>query len=209
MKSNCSHFRPSCLRILLRHCPSGQSSLVAFPATPSDSASPSLPAMCLLAHLSRSVSLHPNLAQIVSTYHAIITTLNFVCLLILFSSCGENGTDESRFYSDDLFIPEGQIVTYQLLKTTVLEPWGCLTCHGPSGSNTWGANDEDIRQTIFNSRGVPTIPGDPTTAPLYARSAGTNPQPMPPNLNPNYLSPGPVDAQGLEYIRRFIEDQSP
>ncbi len=131
----------------------------------------------------------------------LIATLPF---LLLFSSCGKNGTDESKFYSDDLFISTGQVVTYQLLKTTVLDPWGCLTCHGPGGGGiSWGANDNAIRQNIIANK---IVPGDPDASPLYIRSEGNTPQTMPPQW---HSRPGPVDAQGLEYIRRFIDDQSP
>ena len=127
----------------------------------------------------------------------------YLISFLLFYSCGKNGTDESKFYSDGLFIPEGQTVTYELLKSTVLDPWDCLTCHGPGGGGlSWGANDNAIRQTILTQK---IVPGDPDASSLYIRSEG-NTSPMPPL---GHSRPGPVDARGLEYIRRFIDDQSP
>ena len=121
----------------------------------------------------------------------------------LLISCGENGMDESSFYSDTFIqdIPEGEPITYNQLRTLVLNRWDCLTCHGPGGGNSWGADQDAIEQNIIDNK---IVPGNPEASSLYTRSRGTIPNTMPPSYHTGPAGPGPVDAQGLEYIERFI-----
>ena len=62
-------------------------------------------------------------------------------ILFLLCSCGENGTDESVTYSGGRAEPppeigEDEVVTYELLKKAVLDPWNCIDCHIQGGGGT-------------------------------------------------------------------------
>ena len=70
------------------------------------------------------------------------------------------------------------------------------------GVHSWGSDINAVRDTIINSK---VVPGDPENSSLYFRSKGNSPQTMPPALNSYSNKVGPVDAEGLEYIKRFIE----
>ena len=129
-------------------------------------------------------------------------------LFLLLTACGENGTDESVVYDGGRTVPvpeisEDETITYELLKRVVLDPWNCIDCHIQGGGGTsWGSDVDTVRKTIIDSK---IVPGDPERSSLYVRSKGSNPQTMPPQTNSYSDKKGPVDEQGLEYIRRFIE----
>ena len=128
-------------------------------------------------------------------------------LLLLLTACGENGTDESVIYDGARGKPppevdEDETITYEILKAAVLDPWNCIDCHIAGGGGTpWGADLNAVRETIINGK---IVPGDPESSSLYLRSKGSSPQTMPPQVNPYSSKKGPVDEEGLGYIRKFI-----
>ena len=119
-------------------------------------------------------------------------------------SLGDWG-DESGEMGDwlpevDLSGTEG--VSYAQLKAYVLDPWGCLTCHGPTGAESWGASQADIRQEILNTK---VVVGNPGSSLLFTRSSAEPPATtMPPQGFTGGQGDGPVDSVGLDYITRFI-----
>lgn len=94
-------------------------------------------------------------------------------------------------------------ISYAQLKAYVLDPWACLTCHGPSGTEPWGVDQIDIREEILESK---VMAGNPGNSLLFTRASAVPPSPtMPPSSFTGGQGNGPVNSIGLDYITRFID----
>lgn len=83
-----------------------------------------------------------------------------------------------------------EIVSYDQLKEGVLEPNGCIICHGARGRATRWAHDEELLKTQI-------IAGDPDNSPFYIKVfEGSMPLGNFPLL----------DEDQLNLVRKYIED---
>ena len=112
--------------------------------------------------------------------------LNLIIMLILSTSCVvPDSTSDLVFKELDLPVftpvsPEDEI-TYEDIKTNILEAKGCINCHG-----NWANSEAGLLTRI--------TPGDPFSSPFYLRMEDGS---MP------FGGPS-LDSDELEYVENFI-----